>query len=215
MTRRARTLPLWALLGTIALAAQSGAAAPLEDILTSEVMKTFETQTEDAVYKKNIDKELPPNSNLRRIFVKKSGALQLNVWLAPNERTFLPGKQKSYRVNEYVMAERIFTRADGMVLNLQTYVAHPHYVRIADLGLLKAWAELKPPKLATTFSMPVTIQGIPTTAYKTAAGGVAVSIPVMSGAIVHLTTPKWTDLGTALEFAEKLDIARLRTKLTT
>ena len=178
-------------------------------------MKTFEEQTDESINRKNLEKELEPNTNMRRLFIKKSGALQLNAWLAPNDRQFLPGKQKADRLKEYVVAERIFTRTDGLTITVRTFVAHPHYVKIANLGLLGAWSDLKPPKLSSDFALPTTVQGIPTTAYRTTDGGLSATIPVGAEALINITTPKWSDLSTALEFAERLDIARLKTKLAT
>lgn len=111
------------------------------------------------------------------------------------------------------MGERAFARSDGLNVVIQTYVAHPHYSKIADLGLLPELASLRPPALQTDFSLPVTIQGIETTVYRTKSGGIAFSLPIQSGAFIYVTSPRWEDLSTVLGLAEKLDISRLRNKL--
>jgi hypothetical protein len=189
-------------------------AAPLEEVLNSDLMRNFESQMEDAVDRSQLVKQLDSDTNLYTLFSKKSGPLQLIAWAAPNDKSFLPRKQTANRRKEYVTAERIFSRSDGLAVLIKIYVAHPHYAKIADLGLLPDLAALKPPTLQSDFALPVTIQGIETTAYRTRPGGLSVSIPVMSGALIHLSSERWEDLSSILDLAERLDIARLRLKLT-
>ncbi len=199
---------------SVALQTQTSYAKPLEDVLNSDLMRNFESQGDDSINRGTLNDQLPDDSNIRTLFIKKSGPLQLNLWGAPNDKTFLARKQTAIRRKEYVMAERAFSRSDGLTAIIQTYVAHPHYSRIADLGLLPELASLRPPALETDFSLPVTIQGIQTTVYRTKSGGIAFSLPIQSGAFIHVTSPRWEDLSIVLGLAEKLDIARLRNKLT-
>lgn len=188
-------------------------AKPLEDVLRSDLMRDFETQGDEVINRGALKGQLPRDSNIASLFAKKSGPLQLNVWGAPNDTSFLARKQTAFLRKEYVRAERTFSRSDGLTVTIQTYVAHPHYSKIADLGLLPELAALRPPALQTDFSLPVTIQGIDTTAYRTKAGGIALSLPIQSGAFIAVTSARWEDLSTVLELVEKLNIARLRVKL--
>lgn len=195
------------------LGATLASAKPLDDVLNSDLMRDFKDQGEDLISKQNLNSQLSRGSNIRLIFSGKSGTLQLNVWVAPNDKSFLPRKQSTNRSKEFVMAERIFTRADGLSVTIQTYVAHPHYTNIADLGLLPDFAALRPPALQSDFSLPATIQGIESVAYRTKVGGLLVTIPVEKGTIIALSSARWEDLSSVLDLAAKLDIPRLRTKL--
>ena len=188
-------------------------AAPLEEVLNSDLMRNFQSNNEEVTERSQLINQLDRDRNLYTLFSKKSGPLELIAWVAPNDKSFLPRKQTATRRKEYVSAERAFSRSDGLAVVLRIYVAHPHYANIADLGLLPELAALKPPTLQTDFSLPVAVQGIATTAYRTRNGGLALSIPVMSGALVHLTTERWDDLTTVLDFAGALDLNRLKVKL--
>ena len=183
--------------------------------MNSALMRDFDIQTQDSVDQQSLREKLKPDSNMHLIFSRRSKIKYLNAWVAPNDRKFLPGKERFDGNPQHVVAERSFTSPTGQVVTTRIFVAHPHYTDIAELGLMREFAELKPPRLASDFSLPVKVQGVDAVAYRTISGGLALWIPVTRGVVIQMKTPKWADLQSTLELAERLDLNRLRTKLAT
>ncbi len=214
MTRYHSFIVFIALVG-VAGAAEHANASPLDEVINSPLMRDFDLQTQDSVNQKSLRGKLKPDSNMQTIFSRRSKIKNLNAWVAPNDRKFLPSKERFDGNAQYVVAERTFTSITGQVVITRIFVAHPHYTDIAELGLMREFAELKPPRLKSDYSLPVKVQGTDAIAYRTAGGALALWIPVMKGVVIQMKTAKWADLQPTLDFAERLDFDRLRTKLET
>lgn len=200
-------------LGVLGLTVRVASASPLEAVMHSPLMRTFEKQTQDTVDRTALREKLRPDSNMALIFSRRSAIKLLNAWGAPQDHKFLPGKERVDSDPQFVVAERTFTSITGQVVTVRTFVAHPHYAGVAELGLLDAFAKLTPPRLDAEYTLPITVQGTAATAYRLQSGGLALLIPVMQGVAIQLKTPRWDDLQPTLVLAERIDLGRLRLKL--
>lgn len=189
-------------------------ASPLAVVQQSELMARFEQGSRKLNRKKSLNSWLPKDSNIEQVFRTSRGALLLNSWIAPDTVEFMPGKQTQDKSRECVWASRRFEGEGGeLVIHVRTIVAHPRYAGMVGYGLIEPFAELQPPRLQSTFSMPVTVQGQQATAYQTTGGGASLTLTVLPGTVVNLKTDQWANLNRLLALAEKLDLHRLRQKL--
>ena len=212
MTKPFATLLLSTLLIGAGCASPS-LADPLDEVKKSSSMLRFKESTEDSNSKESLKRWIRRDSGYDLIFKQQRGPLNLNNWVAPTESKYFPGREGSKRVNEYVIAQRVYSYNKVDRITVRVLVAHPKYAELASMRLIHEFAKLFPPQLKTDYELGVNIQGINAKAYRTDRGEVSLTLEVDPGIFVALEAPNWKNLQDVLTMAEQLDISRLRAKL--
>lgn len=183
----------------------------LRDLVESPEMKKFDQHNND----KDLYSErwLKPGTEFAALFLKADGGLNLNTWIAPVSGSYVAGQQSSVNYQEYVESERVYSSALAADMNVKILVPHPKFAGMLQFGLIKAFAELEPPKLQFESRENIEVASQKGTIYIHKDGGCSLLIKTVKSSVINISQKVCSNTNDITELAKLLDYKRLERKL--
>jgi hypothetical protein len=207
------TLTLTFVLAILPLRLACGDPSPL-DVVQDDVKRALskrEAQEQRELYGA---KWFVPGTNYTSLFMGKFGVKNLLEWIGKYPADYIGGKETLLHEREYVGCEKIYKDKFKREYALLILVPHPKYSTISELGLIKKFSALEPPKLPVSISEQVVLKNhADATIHFIQGGGISLLIKGNRGSLVNVYAPKAAKAGEVTDFIEQFDLNRLWRKL--
>lgn len=152
-------------------------------------------------------------TNMARVFLGEHGEALPLRWVSDEISGYSLGSTIRIRESEYVGAFRRLSDDAFNEFQITAMVPHPRFESIASLGLIKAFARLRPPLLRVDRSENISELGVNALIYYRSEGGCSLVLPADKGSIINLETPNCRAKMKLIDLAKQLNIKRLNSKL--
>jgi hypothetical protein len=210
---RANLASVFSFLFFILISASTAFPDSLSDILDSLGRKDLGKKTPQPA--DTSDTWFEKDSNLSKLFAQDPSSLDLiRQWLGDlTDKEYTFANEEKIKKAEYVSVSAIYNSTKGSNVILTVLVPHPKSIELINNGLIADFRSQEPPGLSITAEEKMVLKNITATFYQHKGSGCSLLYKLPKSATLNIKDPSCADARNIINFAELLNIDRLKKKL--